>query len=65
MKVRALIMFDDYLEGVTRQTGEVFEVTEERHEEIITKGGPWVEVVEEEEIGEDQEEEKTKRRKKK
>lgn len=49
IKVRALIVFDDYLEGVTRYIGDVFEVTDERYNEIITKGGPWVEIIENEE----------------
>ena len=47
MKVRALIRFEDYKENVMRNAGDVFEVTEERHEEILTKGGLWVEPIEE------------------
>lgn len=47
MKVIALIRFEDYKEGVMRNVGDVFEVSKERHEEILTKGGDWVEVVEE------------------
>lgn len=47
MKVRALIRFEDYKENVMRNVGDVFEVTEERHEEILTKGGLWVEAIEE------------------
>lgn len=54
MKVRALIRFEDYKEGTMRNVGDVFEVTKERHEEILTKGGAWVEVVEE--VAEDVEE---------
>ena len=52
-KVRAIIIFDDYLEGVTRYIGDIFEVTDERYNEIITKGGNWVEVVEDEEKEQD------------
>lgn len=53
MKVRALILFEDYLEDVTRHIGDVFEVTEERYQEILTKGGSWVEEVLEEETQEE------------
>lgn len=54
MLVRALVIFDDYLEGVTREVGDVFEVSEERHEEILTNGGEWVEVVKEEALLEEE-----------
>lgn len=49
IKVRALIVFEDYKEQTTRQIGDIFEVSEERLNEILTKGGAWVEVVEEQE----------------
>ena len=43
-----------------RNVGDVFEVTEERHEEILTKGGLWVEPVEELETEPEPVEEPTK-----
>lgn len=47
MIVKALIKFNDYLEGVTREIGDTFEVSEERYDEILTKGGfDWIEKVE-------------------
>jgi len=52
--VRALIVFEDYKEQTTRQIGDIFEVSEERLNEILTKGGAWVEVVEEQEQDEEQ-----------
>lgn len=64
MKVRALIEFEDYLEHETRKQGDVFEVTKERFDEILTKGGPWVELVEddvEEDVEEENETKKTKK----
>lgn len=52
MKVRAKIIFNDYLENVLRKPGtdtEVFEVSEKRYNEIITRGGKdWVEVINDE-----------------
>ena len=54
IKVRALIVFEDYKEQTTRQIGDIFEVSEERLNEILTKGGAWVEVVEEQEQDEEQ-----------
>ena len=60
MKVRALIRFEDYKESVMRNVGDVFEVTEERHEEILTKGGLWVEPIEEPETEPEPVEEPTK-----
>ena len=56
IKVRALIVFEDYKEQTTRQIGDIFEVSEERLNEILTKGGAWVEVVEEQEQDEEQQE---------
>lgn len=48
MKARALAPFDDLKEGVPRAKGDVFEVTEERFEEInSTTFGTLVETVEE------------------
>jgi len=54
IKVRALIVFDDYKEQTTRQIGDIFEVSEERLNQILTQGGAWVEVVEEQEQDEEQ-----------
>lgn len=48
IKVKAIEDFQDYKEEVTRYVGDEFEVTEERYEEIIEKGGNWVIPVEEE-----------------
>lgn len=48
IKVKAIEDFQDYKEEVTRYVGDEFEVTEERCEEIIEKGGNWVIPVEEE-----------------
>lgn len=42
IKVKAIEDFQDYKEEVTRYVGDEFEVTEERYEEIIEKGGNWV-----------------------
>ena len=61
IKVRALIVFDDYKEQTTRQVDEVFEVSEGRLNEILTKGGAWVEVVEQQEQDEEQDLSKLKR----
>lgn len=47
IKVKAIEDFQDYKEEVTRYVGDEFEVTEERYEEIIEKGGNWVIPVEE------------------
>ena len=47
MKVRALIRFNDYKENITRNIGDVFEVSEARYKEILEKGGLWVEPIEE------------------
>ena len=52
--VRALIVFEDYKEQTTRQIGDIFEVSEERLNQILTQGGAWVEVVEEQEQDEEQ-----------
>ncbi len=46
MKVKALLKFDDLLENTTRNIGDIFEVSKKRYDEILTKGGKWVEVVE-------------------
>lgn len=54
IKVRALIVFEDYKEQTTRQIGDIFEVSEERLNQILTQGGAWVEVVEEQEQDEEQ-----------
>lgn len=54
IKVRALIVFEDYREQTTRQIGDIFEVSEERLNQILTQGGAWVEVVEEQEQDEEQ-----------
>lgn len=54
IKVRALIVFEDYKEQTTRQIGDIFEVSDERLNQILTKGGAWVEVVEEQEQDEEQ-----------
>ena len=48
MKVRALIDFEDLKAGKTRHIGDIFGVTKERYEEILEKGGAWIEIVEEE-----------------
>ena len=48
MKVRALIDFNDLKTGKTRHIGDIFGVSKERYEEILEKGGAWVEIVEEE-----------------
>lgn len=47
IKVKATVQFNDFLENETRYPGDEWVVTEERLEEIYTKGGPWVEVIEE------------------
>lgn len=46
--VKAKIEFQDYKENRLRKIGDTFEVTQDRLDEILTKGGDWVEVVEEE-----------------
>lgn len=61
IKVRALIVFEDYQEQTTRQIGDIFEVSEERLNQILTQGGAWVEVVEEQEQDEEQDLSKLKR----
>jgi hypothetical protein len=61
IKVRALIVFEDYKEQTTRQIGDIFEVSEERLNQILTQGGAWVEVVEEQEQDEGQDLSKLKR----
>nr|DAX89325.1 MAG TPA: dimeris T4 recombination endonuclease VII [Caudoviricetes sp.] len=61
LKVRALIVFEDYKEQTTRQIGDIFEVSEERLNQILTQGGAWVEVVEEQEQDEEQDISKLKR----
>lgn len=48
MKVRALIDFEDLKAGKTRYIGDIFGVSKERYEEILEKGGAWVEIVEDE-----------------
>lgn len=48
MMVKALIVFDDLKENVRRQMGDIFEVSDERYKQIITKGGKWVERVDDE-----------------
>ena len=64
IKVRAKIKFDDYKEKVTRNAGDVFLVTQERYNEILTNGGDWVEEVEEiEEVEEVEEVEKVEKEK--
>jgi hypothetical protein len=46
MTVRAVIAFHDIKEGVTRQIGDTFSVSEERYQELIsTKFGKLVEKV--------------------
>lgn len=61
LKVRALIVFEDYKEQTTRRIGDIFEVSEERLNQILTQGGAWVEVVEEQEQDEEQDLSKLKR----
>ena len=63
IKVKATVQFNDFLENETRYPGDEWVVTEERLEEIYTKGGPWVEVVErsvEEDLQEEIKEEEDK-----
>lgn len=50
MKVKAIAKFQDMKEGMLREVGDVFEVSEERYDEI-TKAGEFVEEVEDDEEG--------------
>lgn len=50
MKVKAIAKFQDLKEGMLREIGDVFEVSEERYEEI-KNAGEFVEEVEDDEEG--------------
>lgn len=45
MRVRAINSFYDLKEDVKREVGDEFNVSETRFNEIITKGGNWVEEI--------------------
>lgn len=45
MRVKAIHEFRDLKENVKRKIGDEFEVSDFRYNEILTKGGKWVEIV--------------------
>lgn len=45
MRVRTINSFYDLKEDVKREVGDEFDVSETRFNEIITKGGNWVEEI--------------------
>jgi hypothetical protein len=45
MRVRTINSFYDLKEDVKREVGDEFNVSETRFDEIITKGGNWVEKI--------------------
>ena len=45
MKVKVLVEFYDLKEDVLRSEGEIFEVSESRYDEIIRRGGSYIEKI--------------------
>lgn len=45
MKVKVLVEFYDLKEDVIRSEGETFEVSESRYDEIIKRGGSYIEKI--------------------
>lgn len=43
IKVKATIQFRDLKENKLRRVGDTFEVSESRYNEILEKGGNWIE----------------------